>query len=128
LVFIDVTVTIKSRIVTVKGPRGTITKPFNHKAIEIKIMNEATKNRQGKHIRLRMWNASYRESAAVTTFKSLIANMLTGCTEVSIHKSIQISPYILNKSLLKAIAHTPLFGVFTVLRRNFPFQFLKIKL
>jgi len=81
LVFIDVTVTIKSRIVTVKGPRGTITKPFNHKAIEIKIMNEATKNRQGKHIRLRMWNASYREAAAVTTFKSLIANMLTGVTE-----------------------------------------------
>jgi large subunit ribosomal protein L9e len=86
--FADVTVTIKSRIVTVKGPRGTITKPFNHKAIEIKITNEATKNRQGKHIRLRMWNASYREAASVTTFKSLISNMLIGVTEVSIDLTI----------------------------------------
>ena len=44
-------------------------------------MVEATKNRQGKHIRLRMWNASYRESASVTTFKSLISNMMIGVTE-----------------------------------------------
>merc|ERR1711908_228395 len=58
-----------------------ITKPFNHKAIEIKITNEATKGRQGKHVRLRMWNASYREAAAVTTFKSLISNMMIGVTE-----------------------------------------------
>jgi len=28
-----------------------------------------------------MWNASYREAAAVTTFKSLISNMMIGVTE-----------------------------------------------
>ena len=28
-----------------------------------------------------MWNASYREAAAVTTFKSLISNMFIGVTE-----------------------------------------------
>ena len=98
--FADVTVTIKSRIVTVKGPKGEITKPFNHKAIEIKITNEATKNRQGKHVRLRMWNASYREAAAVTTFKSLISNMFIGVTEVSIHYTIQCALSNLEKSQL----------------------------
>jgi len=83
----DVKVSIKSRIVTVKGPRGEITKPFNHKAIDIKILDTIALKKKGKYVRLRMWNASYKQAAAVTTFKTLISHMITGVTEVSIYKS-----------------------------------------
>ena len=32
-----------------------------------------------------MWNGGYKQACSVTTFKSLIANMITGVTEVSLH-------------------------------------------
>ena len=33
------------------------------------------------HVRIQMWQAGYKQACAVTTFKSLIANAMTGVTE-----------------------------------------------
>ena len=83
LVRLDVKVTVKARQVTVKGPKGEISKSFAHKACEIKVINYQTKKLSGLYVRLRMWNSSYKQAAAVTTFTSLIRNMFIGVTEVS---------------------------------------------
>lgn len=77
-----VTVTIKSRIVTVKGPRGQVTKDFSHAGIEMQILKQATKKRNGNFIRFRKWFGAYRQACAVRTIRSLINNMITGVTEV----------------------------------------------
>ena len=113
-----VTVTVKSRIVTVKGPRGEITKPFNHKAIEIKVMDTVVQKKKGKYVRLRMWNASYKQAAAVTTFTSLIKNMTIGVTEVS--NSLP-SIALQSSSRSNALATTPHAAFWCV--RKAPFNF-----
>merc|ERR1711988_922259 len=80
----DVTVSVKARIVTVKGPRGSITKRLNHLPIDIKVLDMSkvkTSKLQGNHVRIQMWLAGYKQACAVTTFKSLIANAITGVTE-----------------------------------------------
>ncbi len=40
------TVTVKARVVTVKGPRGSLTRDFKHLNVEI----YATKNKEGKDV------------------------------------------------------------------------------
>jgi large subunit ribosomal protein L9e len=77
----DVTVTVRSRKVTVKGPRGEVTKDFSHMACEIQLVNMNTKKNQGKHVRIRMWFGGYKQACATNTLKSLILNMLIGTTE-----------------------------------------------
>ena len=79
----DVTIKAKSRKVTIKGPKGELTKDFSHMPIEIKVMKMQTKKMSGLYARIRMWNGGYKQACAVTTFKSLISNMIIGVTEVS---------------------------------------------
>merc|ERR1719453_757626 len=76
-----VTVKVKSRKVTVKGPKGEITKDLSHVGIEIKIMKTSVKKKAGLYARIRMWNGAYKQACAVTTVKSLISNMIIGVTE-----------------------------------------------
>ena len=83
-----VTVTIKSRIVTVKGPRGSVTKDFSHIGVELQIQKQATKKRTGNFIRFRMWFGAYKQACAVRTVRSLINNMITGVTEVSFFRFV----------------------------------------
>ena len=83
-----VTVSVKARKVTVKGPKGEITKNLGHMAIDIRVMEMSTKlGGKGKYVRIQMWNGAYKHACAVTTFKSLISNMFVGVTEVSIVSS-----------------------------------------
>merc|ERR1719440_980316 len=77
----DVEITCKARKVTVKGARGTIKKDFTHVALDIQIMDMQTAKMQGKHARIQMWNAGYKQACSVTTIKSLISNMIIGVTE-----------------------------------------------
>merc|ERR1711907_54484 len=77
----DVKVTVRARKVTVKGPKGEVTKDFSHLACEIQLVTCNTKNLKGKHVRVRMWFGGYRQACATNTIKSLIINMLTGVTE-----------------------------------------------
>ena len=78
-----VTVDVKARIVTVKGPRGEVKKNFSHLAVELQKMNLKEKRRNGIHIRIRMWFGGYKQACSVNTLKSLIENMIIGVTEVS---------------------------------------------
>merc|ERR1712032_946861 len=77
----DVKVTCKARKVTVKGPRGEVTKNFSHLAVELQKMKQNNKKRKGSYIRIRMWFGGYKQACSVNTLKSLIENMITGVTE-----------------------------------------------
>ena len=78
-----VTVTVKARKVTVTGPRGTVTKDLSHNKVDIRVMKIVGKNKNGLYVRIQMWNGAYKQACTVTTFKSLISNMMIGTTEVS---------------------------------------------
>merc|ERR1719247_2179927 len=41
----------------------------------------ATAKMKGLYVRIQMWNGGYKQACAVTTFKSLISNMIIGVTE-----------------------------------------------
>jgi len=69
-----VAVTIKSRLVTVKGPRGELTKSLRHIDMEIKKVGE-------KKIKLVVWHGARKHVACLRTVRSLITNMINGVTK-----------------------------------------------
>ena len=72
-----VTVTVKSRVVTVKGPRGQIQKNFRHAPVDIQ-MGEQDKKR---NISVSMWFGRYKQKSMTKTVSSLINNMIKGVTK-----------------------------------------------
>merc|ERR1712168_1293549 len=68
-----VTCSVKSRLVTVTGPRGTLTKSFRHLKVEMKSTGPAS-------ILVEKWMGSTRDKAAVRTVCSHISNMSKGAT------------------------------------------------
>ena len=72
-----VSVTVKSRLITVKGPRGELTKNLRHIDMEIKKVGE-------KKIKLIVWHGSRKHVACLRTVRSLIVNMINGVTKVFI--------------------------------------------
>mmetsp|Transcript_5430 Transcript_5430/g.8409 ORF Transcript_5430/g.8409 Transcript_5430/m.8409 type:complete len:198 (-) Transcript_5430:105-698(-) len=77
----DVKLTVKARKVTVVGPKGSITKDLSHLAVDIRVMKLNANKKKGLYARIQMWNGGYKQACAVTTFTSLINNMITGVTE-----------------------------------------------
>ena len=77
------TIKVAGRKITVSGPKGSITKDLSHMPVDIRVMKLATTAKRGLYVRVRMWNAGKKQACVVTTFKSLISNMITGVTEVS---------------------------------------------
>ena len=67
-----VEVSVKSRKVVVKGPRGELTKDFSHIQIDIR--------KEGNKIVIEKWFANAREGSAARTVSSHIRNMMTGVT------------------------------------------------
>ena len=76
------TVTTKARYVTVKGPKGQITKNFRHMPVELQVKKQQTKKRKGQYLHLKMWMAGKKQACSVSTAKALIRNMVTGVTKV----------------------------------------------
>merc|ERR1712166_858971 len=77
-----VTCTVKSRIVTIKGPRGENRKDFSHLNCEIQRTKTGAKGVSGgQYLRIRMWFGGYKQACAVNTLKSHITNMCIGITE-----------------------------------------------
>merc|ERR1712223_746026 len=70
----NVDVTVKSRVVTVKGPRGTLVKSFKHLAVDISMPNKKT-------VRVEKWFGKRKELAAVRTVCSHITNLMNGVTK-----------------------------------------------
>lgn len=69
----NVTFTLNNRVVTVKGPRGTLKRDFRHLNIEITRENP-------KMLRVRKWFGIRKELAAIRTVCSHIENMIKGVT------------------------------------------------
>lgn len=76
-------VTVKSRILTVVGKRGSITKNFRHAPVEIEKVKMDDAKRKGDYIRLRKWFGRKGDAAAASTLRGIIHGMFVGVTEVS---------------------------------------------
>merc|ERR1711981_287775 len=70
----DVDVTVKSRVVTVKGERGTLVKSFKHLAVDISMPDKET-------LKVEKWFGKKKELAAVRTVCSHILNLCKGVTK-----------------------------------------------
>merc|ERR1712180_182515 len=69
----NVEVAIKARIVTVKGPRGTLKRNFKHLQVELMRVSK-------KKIRVNKWFGSRKELSCVRTVCTHIENMIKGVT------------------------------------------------
>lgn len=65
------TVTVKSRLVTVKGPRGVLKRSFKHLALDIRMASP-------RMLKVEKWFGTKSELAAVRTVCSHIENMIKG--------------------------------------------------
>merc|ERR1711942_94782 len=70
----EVDVSVKSRVVTVKGSRGTLVKSFKHLAVDISMPDKKT-------VRVEKWFGKKKELAAVRTVCSHVSNMINGVTK-----------------------------------------------
>ena len=68
-------VSVKARTVTVKGPRGTLTRSF--KSVSADIFGD----KAAKKITVEMWFGSSKENATLRTVVTHIKNMMTGVTK-----------------------------------------------
>eukprot|EP00177_Eucheuma_denticulatum_P007847 GFKZ01014287.1.p1 GENE.GFKZ01014287.1~~GFKZ01014287.1.p1 ORF type:complete len:190 (-),score=35.43 GFKZ01014287.1:1351-1920(-) len=68
-----VEVTLKSRKVTVTGPRGTLVRTVKP-SMDIRHVDD------GKRIRVDVWHGSRKETAKINTICSMIKNMILGTT------------------------------------------------
>lgn len=66
-----VSANVKARIVTIRGPRGKLTRDFRHLAMDIRMVNR-------KKVMVEKWFGSKKEIAAVRTVCSHIENMIKG--------------------------------------------------
>lgn len=65
------TVHVKSRLVTVKGPRGVLKRNFKHLAVDIRMVS-------ARLLKVEKWFGSKKELAAVRTVCSHVENMIKG--------------------------------------------------
>ena len=70
-----VTVDVKARVVTVKGPRGQLQRDFKHLAVDISKVDE------GKTLKVDLWFGTRENIATIRTVCSHIENMITGVTK-----------------------------------------------
>lgn len=71
----NVTISVKNRRVTVKGPRGTLIRAFKHLSLDIYMVNQ-------RCLKVEKWFGKKKELAAVRTVCSHIENMIKGVTKV----------------------------------------------
>ncbi|KIJ70063.1 hypothetical protein HYDPIDRAFT_178429 [Hydnomerulius pinastri MD-312] len=78
-----VTVEIKSRVIKVTGPRGTLTKNIRHVDMDLRVV-KAGKNKS--KVTLAVWQGGRKHVACLNTIRSLINNMITGVTKGFLYK------------------------------------------
>ena len=81
-----VDVTVKSRIITVKGPRGTLVKNVRHIDMDIRLV----KTKSAAKVTLAVWQGGRKHVACLRTIRSLISNMIKGVTKVRPECSLQL--------------------------------------
>jgi len=75
----DVTVSSKSRTVTVTGPRGTLTRTFKHVQLDLVMVNP-------KKLRIDLWFGTRKQIATIRTIYSHVENMIIGVTQGYLYK------------------------------------------
>ena len=77
-----VTVTSKARVVTVKGPKGTVTKSFKNIKAESLVHEEVDEHTKEKHnvVRINIYMNTYKQGAILYTLRTHINNMIKGVT------------------------------------------------
>jgi len=73
----DVTVTVKNRRVTVKGPRGQLARDFQHLRVDLFV----EKAGKGQQVRAELWFGNRATLASLRTILSHINNMIVGVTK-----------------------------------------------
>ncbi|KAH8118318.1 ribosomal protein L6 [Phellopilus nigrolimitatus] len=71
-----VTVEVKSRLITVTGPRGTLKKNVRHVQMDIQLIQ----SKSGK-VTLAVWQGARKHNACLRTIRSLINNLVIGVTK-----------------------------------------------
>lgn len=74
----NVKVSVKSKVVTVEGPKGTLSRNFRQVPIQIAEVKEGDRVTQ---INVRIWFAKSKPKACVNTICKHIKNMITGVTK-----------------------------------------------
>ncbi|KAL2108785.1 hypothetical protein VUR80DRAFT_3381 [Thermomyces stellatus] len=74
-----VKVNIKSRVVTVEGPRGKLVKDLSHLAVSFS-------KPKAKVLAIEMHHGSRKSVAALRTVKTIISNLITGVTKGYVYK------------------------------------------
>ena len=72
-----VEIVVKARLITVTGPRGTLTKNVRHVDMDIRVLKGKTTK-----VTLAVWQGGRKHVACLRTIRSLINNMVTGVTKV----------------------------------------------
>ncbi len=73
--FFIVTVDVKARDITVKGPKGSLKRSFKHVALDIQKVDN------GKALKVDLWFGNRENVATIRTICSHIENMITGVTK-----------------------------------------------
>lgn len=73
----NVTVTVKSRVLTVKGPRGQLVRSFRH----VRNLDISLEGKKHVSVVLQMWFAARRTMASVRTVAGHLKNMIVGVTK-----------------------------------------------
>jgi len=76
----DVRVWVRSRHVTVKGPRGMLRRSFRQLPVDLILLNG------GRQLKAEMWFGNRRAKACIRTVTSHIANMVKGVTKGFLYK------------------------------------------
>jgi len=77
-----VTVEIKSRLISVTGPRGVLKKNVRHINMDITLVKSSKENK----VLLQVWQGGRKHVACLRTVRSLIENMITGVTKGFLYK------------------------------------------
>ena len=81
-----VAIEVKARLITVTGPRGTLTKNVRHVNMDIRVLKGKTTK-----VSLAVWQGGRKHVACLRTIRSLINNMVTGVTKV--RRNLKISQF-----------------------------------
>lgn len=104
----NVEISIKSRVIIVTGPRGTLTKNVRHVNMDIRLLKGKTTK-----VTLAVWQGGRKHVACLRTIRTLINNMVTGVTKVRTN-------FIFEDNLLTKIQGLPIQNACRI--RPFPYQ------
>ncbi|PWN50001.1 putative RPL9A-ribosomal protein L9.e [Violaceomyces palustris] len=77
-----VEVTINSRVFTVKGPRGSLTKQLKHMNMDIRLV----KGPKGDKVKFIVWHGGRKHVACLRTAKAVLQNAINGVTKGFVYK------------------------------------------